>query len=567
MTIVTSEFRANAVRRFLDDVISNDYYMFASSTSPVSVINSEVLKRNFLEKTIFGKKIDTDEVLYMIRNYRWQTGEVYRQYDDTKLLCGSNFYTVVFPENNETGDYRIYKCLFNSYDSKSINPPNFNENTPNQIYVMPDGYIWKFMYSLSVVEFQKYSAQGFIPVPKEISDSNTATSNTIIDDSETFSNRTIDQIFVENPDDNIGYVIANGSIAEVNRTNGIIIIEAVDHPFNQIENFYVGYTFYVTSSFGSKVYEIASYFYDQLTGRARITLTEGAPIDDILESLSTFTITPRVEVFGDGDGVIAIPTVSDRGSITKITVLNNGGGYSNATASIRDPFGFNPMQTSLYKRVILRPVLSPRGGHRSDIVSELSCRHILVYSDLTIADNNVVPINNSIAILGIVKNPRFKKNTSPDDFDNRIELALKSHGLIPGDGVLQIETENQNSKFFNRIRFSAEVHSTSGDIVYLTNYNGPFPRDVDDTEIIYDGNDFSDLSLRLDLPLLSSSGDVLDINTDNDPAYPEGFDLSYPGFSISPYVQRTGKVQYMNAFPPITRTEDSREQFKIILEF
>lgn len=566
MSIVTSEFRTNTVSRFLDEISNNDYYMFASSISPVSILNSEILKRNFLEKTIFGKKIDENEVLYMIRNYPWISGQVYNQYDDTKLMCGSNFYAVVFPENNDTSDYRIYKCLFNSYNSASINPPNFNENTPNQIYVMPDGYVWKFMYAVSVFEFEKYSAQGFVPIPKELTISNTEVSNTAFDDSEIFSNRTIDQIFVDNPTENIGYTTASGTIIGVNRVNGRISIETTAGPFSQIENFYVGYTFYATSVFGSKVYEIKTYEYDQITGRAQITLVEGAPTDNIIETLSTFSITPRVEVFGDGDGVVAIPVISESGSITRILVLDGGEGYSNATAAIRDPFGFNPAQPTLYKRAVLRPILSPRGGHGSNVARELSCRHVLVYSDLTVFDNNTVPTTNSFASIGLVKNPRFKSST-PNVFDNRIELALKNHNLIPGDTVVQLETLDQNSKFFNRIRFRATVHEVNGDIVYLTDYSGPFPRDVDDTQSIYDGNDFSDLSLKIELPLLSSRGEILDINISNDPPYPTGYDPSYPGFSISEYVQRTGEVHYMNSFPPITRTEDSREQFKIILEF
>jgi hypothetical protein len=566
MSIVTSEFRTNTVSRFIDEISNNDYYMFVSSTSPISIINSEVLKRNFLEKTIFGKKIDVDEVLYMIRNYPWVSGEIYNQYDDTKLMCGSNFYAVVFPENNDTSDYRIYKCLFNAYNSRSINPPNFNENTPNQIYVMPDGYVWKFMYSISSFEYDKYSAQGFVPIPKELSLSNTEISNTSIEDSETFFNRTIDQIFVDNPSENIGYTTAAGTIVGVNRTNGRITIETNSIPFSEIENFYAGYTFYVTSIFGSEVYEITSYEFDQITGRGQITLTEGAPIDNILETLSTFSIVPRVQVFGDGGGVVAIPTVSNSGSITKILVLNGGQGYSNATAIVRDPFGFNIEQPSLYKRAILRPILSPRGGHGSNIARELSCRHILVYSDLNIFDNNTVPTTNTFSSIGLVKNPSFK-NSNQSVFDNRIELALNSHSLVPGDTVVQIETSDQSSVFFNRIRFSATVHEVNGNIVYLTDYNGPFPRDVDDAQPIYDGNDFSDLSLKIDLPLLSSQGEILDININNDPPYPDEYDLSYPGFSISEYVQRTGEVHYLNAFPPIERTEDSREQFKIILEF
>ena len=59
MSVITSKYRSDTARRFVDDVTFNDYYMFVSSTANTTVINSEKSKTEFLEKTIFGKKIKT----------------------------------------------------------------------------------------------------------------------------------------------------------------------------------------------------------------------------------------------------------------------------------------------------------------------------------------------------------------------------------------------------------------------------------------------------------------------------------------------------------------------------
>ena len=91
---------------------------------------------------------------------------------------------------------------------------------------------------------------------------------------------------------------------------------------------------------------------------------------------------------------------------------------------------------------------------------------------------------------------------------------------------------------------------------------GPYPNSTS-----FANTDFSDISLNINLPIRSADNQILNINTDNDPEYPIEYDIDYPGFSISPYVQRTGEVYYMNSFFPITRTEESRERFKILLEF
>lgn len=554
MTIITSKYRSDTARLFVDDITFNDYYLFVSSTSNTSVENTNESKRSFLEKTLFGKRIDPNEVFFMIKNYAWAINLVYEQYDDKTDLFNKRYYAVVYPENNETGDYRIYKCLFNNYGEKSINPPNYNANTPNQIYVMPDGYVWKFMYSISELEFTKYNTRGYIPIEPN------STGDTPI-----VSNSSIDQIFVENLT-NRGYEKVVGSIHQIVGDN--VIISSTPGSFNAIENYYVGYALYVTNTNNeSKIYQIDTYTYNSITGRATITLVEGVPIDGVLLEASTYMMLPRIEIRGDGAGATAIPVISSEGVITKIQVINGGSGYTNARAFVPDPYAFDPMTiNSLDERVILRPILSPAGGHSSNIIDELSCRNVLTYISLTETDNVTIPTTNEFASIGIVKNPEFKIFPYPDIFDNRIEIALDAHNLQVNETIVQIETD-QNSEFFNEVRFSGKVHSISNNFIYVCEYMGPYPNDVDDSAMLYANNDFSDISLRIDLPLLSSQNQVLVINTDNSPAYPEEYGVGYPGFNISKYRQRSGDVYYMNSFFSITRTEESREQFKILLEF
>lgn len=551
MTVITSKYRSDTSRLFVDDVLMNDYYLFVSSTVNTSVENTNNSKRDFLEKTLFGKRIDPDEVFFMIRNIRWTTNLVYDQYDDSVDLSQKNYYAVVYPDDNDTGDYRIYKCLFNNYGAESLNPPNYNENTPNQTYVMTDGYVWKFMYALSVLEFEKYNTRGYIPLPKN---SNTGIISVYTEENTTSS---IDQVFVINSTTNRGYESVSGFISDVNRDNGRVVISGTPADFNVIENYYTGYSLYVTANTGSQVYEINTYQYNSLTGGATVTLVGGAPNDGILINLAECQIVPRIVIRGDGSGAIAIPRVSASGNISGVTVLSGGSGYKNAIAFIPDPFAFDPDSLeSLDERVALRPVLSPVGGHGTNFVDELSCRHVLSFIDLTEADNEVIPDSNSFGSIGIVKNPRFKGLENPDVFDNRIELLLNEHSLSVNEIVTQIETANTASDFFGEVRFKGKVHAISNNTVYISEYMGPYPDDVDDSQEIYANTDFSDISLKIELPILSSQNQVLVINTDNG-----------PGFEISNYIQRSGEVYYMTSFAPITRTENSREQFKIILEF
>jgi hypothetical protein len=555
-TVVTSNYRSDLVRLFVDDVSMNNYYLFVSSTANTTVSNTRNSRNDFLEKTLFGKVIDTDEVFFMIRNYPWLSNSVYDQYDDILDLSGKRYYAVVYPENNQTGDYRTYKCLFNNYGSESINPPNYSDSTPDQIYAMPDGYVWKFMYSLSELEFEKYNTRGYIPIPNN---ANTGSSNTAITDLSS-----IDQIFVTNLT-NRGYEKLQGSISEINTVTGEIAITGLT-PSNPsaIENYYAGYTFYVTANTDSQTYEVSTYSFNSSTKTVIVELKEGTPNDGVLVEGSTILMVPRIEIRGDGSGANVILNVLSDGNIRSTRVINKGSGYTNAVATVPDPFAFDPLASnSINERILLRPILSPPGGHGSNLVDELSCRHALVYVDVSDFDNSIIPTTNDFASIGLVRNPEFKSFPSPTIFDNRIELALDSHNLSANETVTQIETSDTTSDFYNEVRFSAKVHEVSNNFVYLCEYMGPFPNDVG----TFANTDFSDISLKIDLPLLSSQSEVLVINTDNNPAYPAGYDIDYPGFNLSPYVQRSGEVYYMSSFLPITRTEESSERFKILLEF
>jgi hypothetical protein len=596
-SVVSSSYRSDLARLFSKDVYNNDYYLFVSSTSNTTVSNSNFSKNSFLEKTLFGKKITTDEIFYMIKNYPWVINTVYDQYDDRADMSSLRYYAVVYPENNESDDYKIYKCLFNNYGAESIYPPNYSAGTTDQIYELGDGYVWKFMYSISVVDFDKYNTNGYIPImsaTEEMMGANTSSSNTFVSNTivfDTAETSEIRQIFVDNLDDNVGYEKVSGTITQVNvRTVGaigqrktyvdsVVIQTPTLGDLNAIENYYTGYSIYATTPGDdsvSSLHEIDTYTYSQSTGTAVIKLKGDILVEDEQDETippigvalnSSYIIVPSVKVLGDGTGVQAYPIISDTGSILSVEVIQPGTGYTNAVAFVPDPFAFDPTSPgSLSIRVELRPVLSSPGGHASNLINELGCRHVLAYSGITISDNNTIPTTNDFTSLGLVKNPSFKIDfleETPVVFDNRIAISLDSHSLSVNETVTQIDTDQtrSNSDFFNRVRFSAKVHAISNNTIYLCEYMGPYPNDIDgDSKPVYANTDFSDVSLDVDLPIISSQNEILSINTDNNPEIPNGF-------SLSPYVQRTGEVYYMSNFFPITRNENSREQFKILLEF
>lgn len=551
--ILSTNFKNDVTRLFVDDLVNNNYYIFISSIDRITVENSLFSTNQFLEKTLFGKKFLTDDIHFMIRYYPWQRGEVFLQYDDTIDLDQQKFYCVVTPTNNDTGDYRVYKCLFNNYGATVQSPPNYNPTTVDQIYHTADGYIWKYMYALTELEFEAYNALGFIPIIDPFTISPSANTGSPVSD-----------IIVTNPDDNTGYVEALGSLvgAPANNslvTSGTVAGQLVVDPittFNPISNYYSGQYIYLTNPSGTTfLYTITNYVYSTSTGNATIRV-DGDPLGQGVQSNASVKIFPRIEILGDGSGARAIPNIVN-GAIKSITVLNKGSGYTNVQVSVIDPaYDFSPEDPATTDvRALVRAILAPRGGHNYNLIDEFMCKHFGMYAYITTDDNTKIGANNTYGIVGIVKNPLFANtatgsfdpdaNTVPIVFDNRIAITTDNIDRVTANTILtQINSNNE-------VIFEGRVHEIdlSSNTVYLAEYMGPYVNGSNN-QINYG------ISINTDLLFRNETGQTIQINT---PAA--------NNIVVSPYIQRSGRVYYMRDFFALPRNEDSREEFKFVLEF
>lgn len=530
MRIISNEYKTSIVDYFVNDAENNDYYIFGSTIdSDVVLTNAVADKREFLNKTIFGKKVDPAEVFAAIKNYPWQPGEVYTQYDDIADMTGKKFYTVVYPMDSNTGSYLIFKCLFNNYDAVSQFPPFYQSLVADQIYRLADGYVWKFMYSISVEDFEKYNAYGYIPVKSE---------PPIFIDS-----KSISHIQVENQSNNFGYLEYSGTIREVNSTE-ILIVPDTGSSIEEQRDYYNGQTLYVSNNLNdSKVYDIVGYRFIRSTGRGRISVDN---LDDFITPGSKYKILPKVKIVGDGIGAVGIPIIESN-SIKQIIMIEAGTGYNTATASIVDPSYFSPGSTlTSDERANIRPILSPGIGHGMDVAGELQSEAVLFTTRITPADilAETIPAGNTYSRIGLVKNPEFKSVEpvdAPDSFDNRIYVELETENFFEYNSRVF-----QQSPTTSEITFEAIVHEIGQNGIYLAEYVGQY-RNVDPTDVSFDPN----------LPLRNEQNQINNINTsiEQNPR-------------LSNYVQRTGEVLYLASFAePITRTITATEQYKIVLQF
>jgi hypothetical protein len=272
--ILANNFNQDINKLFIADAKANDdYYMFVSSIGGIEPVDSATSQNEFLEKTLFGKKIRNQDINFMIKYYPWQRGVVYSEYDDKIDLDGLNFYAVVGPNDNDTDDYRVYKCLNNNEDVGSQAPPTFDAANVNQIYETADGYVWKYMYRLTTLQFEAYNALGYIPIDP------TATVNP----AEVYGGG-ISEIQVTNAIVNNGYEEKNGLIKSIDgrvggpssHGNVKLEIDPREQDWQATENYYAGQFFYATnpSSSVTNLFEIKSYKLIQGSGLAEITVGE-----------------------------------------------------------------------------------------------------------------------------------------------------------------------------------------------------------------------------------------------------------------------------------------------------
>lgn len=511
---------------YLENFSENDFWLFAAYYDPddrTPPRNTEKSSREFLEKTIFALKYSMNDFAFMAPMQLWRSNTVFTQYDDNEVLEGTQFFVVVEPEN-EAGDYHIFKCISNNNGSISQEPPIYNPSFTDGLYFLSDGYVWKYMSSTPYNIYRKFFARGLLPVLRN-------------QDVENNSFEGIFNIAVENRLENNGYQRITGNIDFVNTQGGIstVFLENTfsrtlqTTPIFDIPNAYSNRTLYVEKAnpgMGLGGIELEILESGVTTTGSRKFVTVSTPSNFILSSSDKIEILPRISIRGDGHGASAIPIFNDDNTqIDSIRMLSFGDNYRSAEAEIIDPFGFdetNPNRQDI--RCIIRPIISPLGGHGFNILSELKVKHLGLSKNISGEAPSLIPNTGFYGKVGVVKNPTFNPgNYSEDTFDNRIKVEMNTLPSVqPGDKVFQ------NDK-------SAIVHEVDefSNTLYLIEYDGP-----------YDG-----------------------IITDSEPLEYQNTNFDINSIEYSPYEGRTGKPLSIINITPTERSEEQSEQMKIILDF
>lgn len=191
--IVTDQFRILNASNFVDSVESaeNSYYItvglpnptvvgFGRSTSwnlnPPAPIDNFSYSKHYADTILYGKRITSANIRRIIRRIDWISGNRYEMYRDdysilnpspltnSSRLYGANYYVM-------NSEYRVYICIENG--SSGDNPkgnvsqdePTFTDLEPSRAGDSGDGYIWKYLFTVSPSDIIKFDSTEYITVP------------------------------------------------------------------------------------------------------------------------------------------------------------------------------------------------------------------------------------------------------------------------------------------------------------------------------------------------------------------------------------------------------------------
>lgn len=160
-------FVAKQVKEAVSEASSSNVYLtfgrsgaWANEAAPPQA-NTSVTNFNDIWKNMIGaKRITGNNIRHGIPRINWTSGTVYSAYDDLQdslvLQATSNRYYVL------TSEYNVFKCLWNNNGAASTVMPNILVTTTH--FQTSDGYIWKYMYTLTAEDKLRFLTSSFMPV-------------------------------------------------------------------------------------------------------------------------------------------------------------------------------------------------------------------------------------------------------------------------------------------------------------------------------------------------------------------------------------------------------------------
>ena len=286
----------------------------------------------------------------------------------------------------------------------------------------------------------------------------------------------------------------------------------------------------------------------------------------------------RVPIRGDGTGAECTIVVNNDQQVESVTVSNQGQNYTFGNVDLVE--GGVPTGST---RPTFDVIMSPPGGHGSDIYSELGAYNVLLYSRIeNDIENPDFVTGNQIARVGVVENPKAYGTTA--------NLSLDKASATQ---ALRLTGAGYSSATFTADAFVTQTVATgSTAVARVVNYDqttgvlklwqdrtmagfNTVGAAITNPTYGFDQVDFTaSPSTGGNLTIVPSTGSNLAIETSftgistviNSRTYYLG--QSFTNGIANPEAKKySGNIIYVDNRPSITRSANQKEDIKVILQF
>ena len=514
--LVTDNFKTHIAAQFVESVSEFDntnYYVFAGKSLPFADDTTPPNPNTGLidvfnttwDDIIFGKKVTSSDIKHMIKRINWESGTVYAQYDpktqNPSDLTINNFYVVT----SQADQYHVFKCLNNNRGAKSTSQPLFGAGgttADDEFYQTSDGYIWKYMYTISSSEWSKFATNDYVPV---IPNAN-VTANAINGAIESINiisagrnynayatgkfkeisvagDNTIHSIetgvytltVANSAQFAVGSVTfrtsANAEIAAVNGIPAGATITSIDTDSDTISlinvrsvNLEINMKVYQQSNGnaiddisgiliqGDKVSEITDFYKD-----SSIYIRSGSGAGQV-RTISEYVVTGQERRVVLASAFTTTPDLSSTWEIgPKVTINGDGTGASaiatvNSTANsistvevVNRGSGYTFAEVRITgagdSQVVANTsvLLGPPGGHGSDVINELYANKVGVSVTFSNTESNTISTSNDYRKIGLIKDPLWANvNITLNSGENPALFTV-------GETVIQYSPQSANT--------------------------------------------------------------------------------------------------------------------------
>ena len=535
------------------------------ATGDIQNISYET-QRNF----IGAKKVDTGSVSHVTNRYDWESGTVYDMYrDKTDNLSSKKFYVL-------TDEFNVYKCLYNNKGSAStVKPTGFVTSA----FTTSDGYTWKYMYTISLGNAEKFLTSVHMPVQtlSTVDASPEQTRQNAVQNASV--NGSIE--IIETNASGTGYKQVETGVVE---TGGKLTLRISGDGVSSVEGYYNGSSVYIKSGTGlGQLRKIIKW-----NGPTK-TLTVNSAFQTTPNTDSRVVISPSVTIIGDGKSAQAYSKVNAAtGAIANVQVINTGQYYTKAVAKITA----NSIHGSGASANV---IISPKGGHGSDAITELGgdkiCLNVKIEGSEGVSSTGAgyIPANTEFRSISILKDPILKVNSNnvhqaveaianTSNSPSTLRLTTRAGiSYVSMDGTDPVNALSAKNIITNeRRRLSAEL----GTLEFVTDL-GPVQRLASALPNAVQASNAEIVFIREDETKSDASFFTMYINNVNSYGEQEAFtkdDIILEQSSTAQVATVesikgpeantfSGEVLYTENFQAVTRAVDQQEDIKIILDF